>query len=146
MKIHNRFTAIAIDPVQRIIHVHAKSVKRARHNLRCCLPAFACPPMDVGQCRIVVNALRREIDRLLRGIDRFDRYIPLNTSTSSNHNEGDSEFSRLAAPRQPRKLYAPAPLGQPLAHVPLPSTQRSGADIISAPRITNLGTRLDVLI
>ena len=150
MKVHNPFTAIAIDPAQRMIRVHAKSLKHAHHHHHaCCPPLPECPPTDVGQCRIVVNALRREIDRLLRGIDRFDRYIPVTLQTSpkwAHRGEGNSEMSQIAGPNQRRKLYAPAPLGQPLAPAPLPGTQIPGATIISAPRITNLGTQLDVLI
>lgn len=58
-----------VDPVKRLIGVHRKSLRHAhRHHWSAVeQPCQRIP--DPIQQRIVVNALRREIDRLLRGID-----------------------------------------------------------------------------
>lgn len=125
MKVSNPFQAIAKDPIQRIIRVHARSVAKARKSRACDEFVSSAPPCDARQCRIIINALRREIDRLMRGIDRSalchrPRFADtLKTQPNSNSGGGSSNATDAlnalaAAPSSatPRKI---ASLGPPLA-------------------------------
>jgi hypothetical protein len=124
VKVGNPFNSIATNPVKRMIRVHAKSIAKARKHLKCDCAAIG--PCDLNQCRIVVNALRREIDRLMRGIDRYavchkPRFVDaLKTRCGDEAGRGDSNSSadtttQLASATHARKSYAVASLGPPLA-------------------------------
>ena len=116
MRVHDRFTAIAVDPVQRVARVHAHSVARAR-RLRGCEPFGPDCHCDRGQCRIIVNALRREIDRLLRGVDRFQQtkvvLIPMPTDESCEQTSPPQaiDFAARASRHKRRPTYAPPAIG-----------------------------------
>ncbi len=94
-----------------------------------------------------MNALRREIDRLLRGIDRFDIQYPFPPDTNVRRDLRSEPAAVIdpGATDHRRKLYAPPALGQPLA---IPPAIALGAvrDLLNVSRVTNLGTRVDVLI
>jgi hypothetical protein len=76
------------------------------------------------QCRIVVNALRREIDRLMRGTDIYRYCQPARNCDSSTRPNGESgsdqispegrHLAQLSSPDGNRPAFAVAPLGVPL--------------------------------
>jgi hypothetical protein len=115
----NRFNAIASHPVDRMIRVHAKSVIHGRKTARCEATAPVCREADARQCRIIVNALRREIDRLLRGIDPRRAFWmetpanpPLNhTFDHLSHTSQEIDFSQRASKRTRPPMYAPPLIG-----------------------------------
>ena len=146
---------IAGDPVQRMIRAHAKSIGKARRNHQCDMPPCSSPPCDTGQCRIIVNALRREIDRLMRGIDRDalcyrPRFAHTLKTCPSVPGESDDKSSpegstQLAFATSARKAYAAAPLGpslSPPASVPTALNDSSNSN----PTALSTGEKLIDLI
>lgn len=120
--VHNRFQAIATHPkggIERLIRVHAKSLALARKLRECDVAAPACRELDAGQCRIIINDLRREIDRLRRGIDPnppfwiATRRQPREPQsiTSSEPAARALEFTQRASGKSIRKSYAAPALG-----------------------------------
>lgn len=108
-----------------MIRVHARSVAKARQHrdgVELCCPRH---PSDEGQCRIIINALRREIDRLLRGIDRYallhrpkfaDTLATRPACETASDNGGSpGESANLASATATRKSYSVAALGPSLA-------------------------------
>ena len=102
--------------------------------------------MDVGQCRIVVNALMREIDRLRRGIDHTDM-LCINAPWPQVDCEADAgacECPPAASPSSGSGLYGPPPL----AKLPPVSGDQAPMDAAIEIRnyfhVTNMGTLLDV--
>lgn len=135
-------------PVDRMIRVHAASQALAARNREQSAAGRASEPRDARQCRLVVNALKREIDRLRRGIDCVEigdarlRSRPVDCEMGLEARLPDMPTSPPAA----RKAYAPDPLGKPAPapEMPPPPPLR----IISLDNhyhITNLGTLLDLL-
>lgn len=133
------FPPIAGDPVDRLIHVHAKSLA----SVRCLREEAECrgsPRCDGIHCRIIVNALRREIDRLVRGVDRLD----LSCDHSAIDGQLSTRFESMMTGRG-RPIYAPPPLGEiPAQDREIQSMMRP---VLSHGRvITNLGSLLDILM
>jgi len=153
VRIEDRFNAIAHDPVRRLIKVHAQSLARAAHRHSASV-APACCEADAGQCRIIINALRREIDRLLRGIDRFPQHghcrCHPQTPRSTNEFSGDpqpADMMRLASASSTPKLYAAAPLGPALASLRLASmSPNSTSPSAAGPSFDHLGAVIDLVI
>jgi hypothetical protein len=113
----NRFNAVASHPVDRMIRVHAKSLAHAKHCNRCDETAPAACESDARNCRIVINALRREIDRLLRGIDprrpfwvetQANRPSGLDRSDSFEHAPPEIDFAQRSSTTP---SYAPPSIG-----------------------------------
>ena len=109
-----------VHPVDRMIRVHQRSLKLSKRLAEpcCCVPPAGVS--DAGQCRIIVNALRREIDRLLRGIDRFDWRGP--AIDNRRHVPGAHDCSppsstsvATSSAHGSKRIYAPAALGTPLS-------------------------------
>ena len=151
------FESLKSSPNGQMIRVHAESLAKAARVRQCRSIAPGNRVADAGQARIIINALRREIDRLLRGIDRFDRkspcpHIPFAQPADSSAHEEPSDsaiaFAKLASPTSRHKVYSAARLGVPLAPslaagITSPSiTGGSASQAGSAP----LGALLDVLI
>lgn len=100
-----------------MIRVHAKSLAHAKHFDQCDKTAPACCESDARNCRIVNNALRREIDRLLRGIDpRRPFWVETQVNHPSSVDRPDTfepatqgmDFTRRSAARP---IYAPPSIG-----------------------------------
>lgn len=160
VQIENRFQAMATEPVERVIRVHAASLEKARRAGRCDVVAPAARESDAGQARIVINALRREIDRLLRGIDRIDpRSHRCQGAASAFENRGVDnrayendqtaiELLQLASAERPRRTYAVAALGAPLAALASMTSQNMYAAAppqLHATHMDSLGALIDVL-
>jgi hypothetical protein len=135
-------------PVDRMIRVHAASVARAARCRRESAIAGAPGPSDARRCRIVVNALRREIDRLRRGIDRVDLCGAATRAREcfAAPAAGRNPCGPPASPPPARKGYAPDPLGKvrEAAAIP-PPPPPPVISIDNYCHITNLGTLLDML-
>ena len=146
MGIESSFSAFADDPIGRLIRVHAASIAHAaRYEGRRSRDADGAAS-DAGQCRIIVNDLQREIDRLRRGLDCVDVRLTAEPTAAADDNGlpsagGDSYAVRSAG----RKGYAPDPLGK----APPPSEDASPAPrprpLANHFHVTNVGTLLDVL-
>lgn len=143
VRVSSRFNAFA-SPAGRLIRVHDASLRRQARP--CARPDVISRFSDALQCRIIINALRREIDRLIRGIDRVGccGHPPVHRAdhqfdTAPTSNGG-------SRPRSPTALQ----LGMPLATIN--PTLSLGVVQVAPPHgvqttsvVTNLGTRLDVL-
>ena len=140
----NRFNAVAADPVERLIRVHTESLATAMRNRQARQAAPASQECDARRCRIVLNAARREIDRLRRGViqpAQADSFQPSLRSMGV-----DTPPDPLASPPTGRMSYAPDPLGKPSDFRDV--TPPDPAEIVRAMNyfhVTNLGTLLDVL-
>jgi len=148
VEIGSHSNATAGHPVDRMIRVHAASMARAACFRRESAIAGEHKPSDARQCRIVVNALRREIDRLRRGIDRVDIRGAVTRAREciAASDAGRDPCGPPASPPPTRKAYAPDPLGKvrESAAIPPPPPPRV-ISIDNYYHITNLGTLLDVL-
>jgi hypothetical protein len=119
VRIESHFTAFrptAIDSVKRLLRVHAQSLVPASKPHRRDSSAIGCNVTDVGQCRIIVNALRREIDRLIRGIDHFPetRIVIVPMPRESRHDDAPPQaidFVHRSWRNGKRPVYAVAPIG-----------------------------------
>ncbi len=130
----NRFNPIAVHPVDRLIEVHQASLDHTHER------------SSIRPARFVINALRREIDRLARGIDdtqpssRIDIYI-----SSPPDDTEDSAPSDLASPPDPSRCPSTCPTSdsQIEENVTLPPDPPK---IFIAPvLLTNVGTLFDLL-
>ena len=93
---------------------------------------------DARQCRIRLNAARREIDRLRRGIDHVGPPPP------PGRFEPTIEIVPPGAAQ--RKPYAPDPLGKPTPlRLPPPPDPAGAIWLTNYLHVTNLGTLLDAL-
>jgi len=155
VKVSNPFNSIATDPVKRIIRVHAKSIAKARKGRHCDGFVATSSPCDARQCRIVVNALRREIDRLMRGINRYalcsrPRFAdPLTTRLSCNVDERGggrhAEARDVACAPSGLKSYAAPALGPVLAPPSLAALGDRGANYLNNPGRAFGETLVDLL-
>ena len=138
----NRFNVF--DPVERLIRVHAESLATALRNRQASETAPASRECDAGQCRIVLNAARREIDRLRRGLvqpAQADMFQP-----SPHRLAHDVPPDPKASPPSDRKSYAPDPLGKPTEFRDVtPPDPAEIVRVVNYFHVTNLGTLLDVL-
>ena len=131
----NRFNAIAVDPVDRLIRVHQTSLDHAHHQ------------SSIGPARFVINALRREIDRLARGFDdpqpssRIDIYI----SSPSDYTE-DSPPSGLASPPDPNRCPATCPVSDTVTYENVMLPPDPPKTVIAPVLLTNVGTLFDILV
>ena len=135
-------------PVDWMIRVHAASLALAARRREQSAAGRAGEPCDTRQCRLVVNALQREIDRLRRGVDCVDlcagRLRPPPAECASGVE--DRIPGGPTSPPAVRKAYAPDPLGKPApaAKMPPPPPLRI-IFLDNFYHITNLGTLLDLL-
>ena len=129
--------------LQRPRHAHAAlRIHRLRHQT-CDDRVPACREADAGQCRIIVNALRREIDRLIRqGYGECGIVNSLRVEAAS-HTDIDTETFGLSVPPRHRKVYAMPTAATSDCHrqSPPPQSRFVNAHL----QVTNLGTLLDVL-
>lgn len=133
MSAEYRFNVIGSDPGHRLIHVHRASLAFTPASRHADDAAPACRESDAGQCRIVVNALRREIDRLARGFGP----VPLNACWSKDSRD-NCPIDELASPPDRTKHERPiidrtttivrpaAPPPPPLIVLPLLTTNTGG--------------------
>lgn len=104
----------------------------------------ACPPTDARQCRIWLNEARREID-LLRGGLAVDPATRTEVTRQPDPVRPDQADQVPKDMPEPRRLYAPKPIGEvdlPPRETPPPAQV---AAVTSVLQVTNLGTLLDVL-
>ena len=154
VRIEDRFNSIAHDPVQRMIRVHARSLAKAARTRVCRDVAPAACESDAMQCRIIINALRREIDRLMRGIDRFDsgschggcRPDSCDGLRFAGTSDQRSEFSSLASARLAPRLYAVAAVGDVAgrAQACSPAGATQGGQLASN-SVSDVGAVIDLL-
>jgi len=137
---------IACGPIDRLIHAHQSTLDFARCEHHAPVSSAACGA-DAASCRIEVNALRREIDRLQTGIVQgFDRPLPSVTANPW----GCECFSATEAPSPASHDRHPShrlPALDDFGLIPgRDSTPPILIDqVVSRLRVTNLGTLLDVL-
>ena len=148
----NRFNAIASNPIDRLIRVHAKSLAHAKQRNHCDEVAPACCESDARQCRIIINALRREIDRLLRGIDpRRPFWVETQASRPADFSADrivatsqEADFARRASAQTTRPIYAPPSIGDRTAITQALSSTASSSNT-SLPANQAVGQLIDVL-
>lgn len=143
--------------MQRLIQVHQNSLNESQRNRLCharCEVAPACREADAFQCRVVINAARREIDVLQRESGQlcnslqWERWYSAFCLQNQSSNV-DTLMAGLpsASPPVDRKAYA-MPLMD--ASIPSPSSNPEPLARCINPmnghlQVTNLGTLLDVL-
>jgi hypothetical protein len=109
--------------------------------------------LDAGQCRIWLNELRREIDRLRMGLDVRPEKVVVDLSAEAHGLEYVGFYARcgemrenLSEPPTRPKLYAVEPLAvMPDRRQPDPVEQPPRIRVLNHYHVTNLGTLLDVL-
>ena len=145
----NHVAAAAPHPVERLIRAHAE--RHARPHVRSDAVRRAVriarapgPGCDRRQCRILLNAARREIDRRRGGLlTAAERMLVARRAEPSG--AGPPQVPAASPPTQP-KAYAPAPVGKPA--VVRGTTPPDPAELVRAINyfhVTNLGTLLDML-
>lgn len=145
MRIEHSFHHGFQNPVDRILRVHQRSLALAQAD-RVCASSSSCQDhADPNQCRIVVNALRREIDRLQTGI--------IQTHVKLDRWPAAPDGRRVVATNDlPKACMAKTPLqlGPPLGDISalspdgeVPSAR--GQVWFSRLIVTNVGTLIDVL-
>ena len=131
-------------PVDRLIHVHQRSLASASCD-PCEPAATASCDADSTRCRVLVNAMLREIDRLESGIvQRYD-HGPDWIELSSRSCEPSMSVTTTPSVAEHRStIYGVPALGELAADE---SSRPIAADdvVVSRLRVTNLGTLLDVL-
>lgn len=148
VRIEDRFTAIAHDPVGRLLDVHRASLAVEGAHRPCEDPHHCSRVCDPIQCRIIINALRREIDRLLRGIDRIDALIAPDPQTS-NRLSNDAvapRRSHSAEPGHAARPYAPPPIGYVPAKSPAAAARPPASPAVQHSIVSAGGTLVDILI
>ncbi|UCD75702.1 MAG: hypothetical protein JSV91_02070 [Phycisphaerales bacterium] len=157
MNAENRCNAVCSDPGDRVIRLHAASLAKAAEARRAAndvAAAGSCRWMDAGQCRILLNEARREIDRLRRGEDRADlsltawRIRELEAELAARRQDDDENMAPdpSASPPKQRMAYANDPIGKiPPPEAKVPSPPAPTIEIASYFHVTNLGTLLDAL-
>jgi hypothetical protein len=106
-----------------------------------------CPPTDTNQCRIIINALQREIDRLLRRLGPLQLWFaPPSASARPQESDAAGAPSPSAATLVHRTppIYAPPPLGI-VGPAPLAAPAPSVPGMQVTRQITNLGTLIDAM-
>ena len=99
---------------------------------------------EAAECRILLNRLQREIDRLRLGLDEYchnQAPQPLVVEVDRCDIFSIGRADRL----HNRPLYAPAPVGQ-IAEDNSPKYEARPVFLNRYPVITNLGTLIDVLM
>ncbi|MHC4413847.1 MAG: hypothetical protein ACYS0G_01045 [Planctomycetota bacterium] len=148
MEVGNRFQAITNDPLERLIRVHTESLATAMRNRQAREAASVARECDARQGRIVLNAARREIDRLRRGLFRAAEAALLRQPVREILIDAPSDPAPepRASPPAERKSYAPAPIGQPTVFPDAtPPDPSEVVRVVNPFHVTNLGTLLDIL-
>ena len=132
---------VATDPVHKLLRIasaaHADAI-RQRKAME--IVAQTCRT-DEGQCRIRLNDLRREIDRLQRSdLARLDR--------CQHDDDAVCAANSLASPPQRRKAYAVDPLGKPATSQSGPLTPAAKPPPLGQilQHVTNLGSLIDATV
>ena len=159
MRIEDRFNAVASDRVGRVIRIHASSLARAKHCHCNTATAPACREADAGQFRIILDAARREIERLRRHLtptpysQSIRRGCPPCGWRSVDAAYAAGLFgaraaslgsSAASATTHARKDYAPPAVGDIAAVEAAAKQAAASSPIENYQRITNFGTALDV--
>jgi hypothetical protein len=133
-----------LDPIDRLIRVHQRSLKRSHCAKIPCAPCRINCISDARQCRIIVDALQREIGRLIRRVDRFD--LCGNNSPIAPHVQSKNERPHLLQPSnslsasRSKPIYAAPPLGMSLSSPNQPGSSQLMTSVAPAPR-----TLIDIL-
>lgn len=135
MSTENRFNAIAANPVDRLIRGHQASL-----DYRQKVP-------EAGPARSAINALRREIDRLARGIDDHHPSSRMDSYISSMPDElEDSPPSDLASPPDPTRCPSTCKASDTLT-IEKVMLAPDPPDIVITPLLmTNIGNIFDILM
>ena len=131
-------------PVDRLMHVHQRSLALTGCD-PCESAAIASCESDSTRCRVLVNAMLREIDRLESGIVQRYNHGPDRIDLSSWSCESSMSVASTPPVAEHRNsIYGVPALGE-LA--PDQTSRAIPADdvVVSWLRVTNLGTLLDVL-
>jgi hypothetical protein len=104
--------------------------------------------LDARQCRILLNAAQREIDRLRRGLARLPLHtLPPRPSVDSCQLRDEASrdtASAVGRPHMPPRLYAVDPVGR-IPDLSRDKVQHVTLRVIHHHHITNLGTMVDAL-
>ena len=114
-------------------------------------PAACCndKPCDEGNRRIRLDEAQREIDRLRRQVDRVDLCSTATTTSYARPADGDPPrglSADLASPTQRRRSYAVTAVGDIRDVVRISPLMVQSPHVNHVATVTNLGTRLDVLM
>ena len=135
----DRVNPIVPDAARLLPGVHAAGGPR---TLKVGRPAGG--ECDDRQCRIRLNAARREIDRLRRGFDHVNP--PPLPPPPPQIERFEPTFEIVPPGAAERKPYAPDPLGKPTTlRLPPPPDPTAAVWVTNYFHVTNLGTLLDML-
>lgn len=132
-----------INPVERLIHVHARSLANARRH-RPCRDAFpCCPTLGRQHLQVIIKLVRLKNDCAGHmGALRCPLQSPNNLPPPDGSTTQAAEFARLASPFQTHKTYAVAPLGKPTSIHPhalmLPQREIRSSNAFPTARIGRL--------
>ena len=134
---------VATDQLERLHRHHSERLADAVRSRRVSEEGGASSECDSRQCRVIVNALEREIDQLRRGLFRpagADLFEP------SGRPGDDPAPDPLASPPRERKAYAPDPVGKPTEfHDAVPPDPPQVARSPSPHHVPPLGNFLDLV-
>lgn len=147
MRIENPINAIFPHPVHQPHHPHGhrESLTHIRHHHHVCELAHAACEADASKARIVINALRREIDRLARGIDETDPVRRAEAFTFARDVDDGPTDTTGSAPPNPGSRSTWASSSEPAGYVVPPSPPDAPAVMIAPLLMTNTGTLIDLL-
>jgi hypothetical protein len=147
MEMENRFTAVAADPVDRLIRLTQASLETARRFSRAREITAEPGRCDPRLCRIRLHPTEREISHLRAELARLAR-PPIRDvfEPSRRLPEPDRPPDPLSSPPTERKAYAPDPIGKPAPPRDTPPDPAETLHLINYFRITNEGSLIDLLV
>lgn len=110
-----------------------------------CESAHAACEADASKARYVINALRREIDRLARGIDETDPIRRAEAYSLSRDKDDGPTDTAGSAPPKPGSRSSWASIREPMRSVVPPSPPEVPTMMIAPLLMTNTGTLIDLL-
>ncbi len=131
---------VATDPLQRLVRTSTESLAAAMRSRRPVESAAVSQECDARRCRMVLDAARREIERLR------DRLVFAEQDRLARNRGEESAPDPLSAPPTERKAYAPDPPGKTPEHRDVtPPDPAELVRVLNYFHITNVATLLDVL-
>lgn len=116
-----------------------------RHHHHVCESGHASCEADASKARYVINALRREIDRLARGIDETDPVRRAEAFMFAREEDEGPTDTAGSAPPKPGVRSAWASTMEPARYVVPPSPPDAPTLMIAPLLMTNTGTLIDLL-
>ncbi len=147
MEMGNRFTAVAADPVHRLVQLTQVSLETARRFNRAREITAEPGRFDPRLCRIRLHPTEREISRFRQEMAHVIR-PPIRDvfEPSRRLPEPDRPPDPLSSPPTKRKAYAPDPIGKPAQPRETPPDVAESLHLINYFRITNEGSLIDLLV